>query len=73
MLMQDLSTSSADQLTAGLKTLQQNSTALQNEIGHCDRVLSILHQLASQQVNMFRPICLEEVKKAQNICLESWQ
>lgn len=42
--------SSADELTAGLKTLQQHSSALQNEIGHCDRVLSILHQLASQQV-----------------------
>lgn len=48
--LQDLSSSSAEDLTAGLKTLQQHSSALQNEIGHCDRVLSILQQLASQQV-----------------------
>ena len=50
MVTQDLSGSSAEDLTAGLKTLNQHSVALQNEIGHYDRVVSILQQLASQQV-----------------------
>lgn len=50
MSLQDLSTSSADDLAAGLKILQQHATSLQNEIGHCERVLSILHHLTHQQV-----------------------
>ena len=67
LTLQDLSTSSAEELTAGLKTLQQHSTALQNEIGHCDRVLSILHQLASQQVK-----CLTEwLPDEYNLCMHA--
>lgn len=50
-VVQDLSSSGADDLAQGLKVLQQHATSLQNEIGHCDRVLSILHQLANQQAS----------------------
>ena len=62
--LQDLSTSSAEELTAGLKTLQQHSSALQNEIGHCDRVLSILHQLAGQQVTCLSKSLPAEYKQS---------